>query len=142
VPLLCRENKEQRGRERELCNSRGWMDGWTDRSDKLHLGQTDRYTDPAPPAPQDPLAAVADGIAAETSVLALDEFFVTDVADAAILSRLFGRLWDDGLVLVSTSNRHPDALYEGGLQRNLFLPFIDRLKVRRGGHDLGWHHRA
>ncbi|EFN56104.1 hypothetical protein CHLNCDRAFT_22338, partial [Chlorella variabilis] len=84
----------------------------------------------------DPLAHVADGIADRISVLCLDELFVTDVADAMILHRLFGRLWDRGLVLVATSNRHPDALYEGGLQRSLFLPFIQRLKEACAVHDM------
>ena len=78
---------------------------------------------------QDPLVQVADSVARESKVLCLDEFFVNDVADAAILNRLFSRLWENGLVLVSTSNRAPDALYENGLQRNLFLPFIEKLKV-------------
>ncbi len=77
----------------------------------------------------DPLTAVANDISRKTKVLCLDELFVTDVADAMILHRLFGRLWDNGLVLVATSNRRPDTLYEGGLQRQLFLPFIARLKV-------------
>lgn len=78
---------------------------------------------------QDPLVQVADSVARESKVLCLDEFFVNDVADAAILNRLFSRLWENGLVLVSTSNRAPDTLYENGLQRNLFLPFIEKLKV-------------
>ena len=53
----------------------------------------------------DPLAAVADRLMRDMRVLCLDEFFVTDVADATILARLFGYLWDRGLVLVATSNR-------------------------------------
>lgn len=100
---------------------------------------------------QDPLVQVADAVARESKVLCLDEFFVNDVADAAILNRLFSRLWENGLVLVSTSNRAPDALYEGGLQRNLFLPFIEKLKKACKVHDmasvtdyrrLAHHHRG
>ncbi|MEW5300286.1 MAG: hypothetical protein WDW36_003227 [Sanguina aurantia] len=84
----------------------------------------------------DPLLKVADSIAAETHVLALDELFVTDVADAAIVNRLFTRLWESGLVLVATSNRPPDELYKGGLQRHLFLPFIEKLKTHCQAHDM------
>ncbi len=50
------------------------------------------------------------------------------MADALIMRRLFGGLIDGGLVMVATSNRHPDALYHNGIQRQLFLPFIDFLK--------------
>jgi predicted ATPase len=85
---------------------------------------------------RDPLARVADALASSCRVLCLDELFVTDVADAMILGRLFGRLWDDGLVLVATSNRAPSSLYEGGLQRQLFLPFIERLQRRCHVHDM------
>lgn len=90
---------------------------------------------------QDPLVEVADDISKGCRVLALDEFFVTDVADAMVLHRLFDRLWDNGLVLIATSNRAPDDLYEGGLQRDSFLPFIDRLKVITLflNHSLAYH---
>jgi predicted ATPase len=62
-----------------------------------------------------------------TRVLAMDEFFVTDVADAMILNRLFARLWDRGVVLVTTSNRAPDKLYEvrDGRQGGLIAGWLD-----------------
>lgn len=87
-------------------------------------------------ATRDPLGAVAADLASSARVLALDEIFVHDVADATILARLFAGLWDAGVVLVATSNRAPDALYEGGLQRALFLPFIASLKTRCVPHDM------
>ncbi|KAL6012239.1 hypothetical protein ACLOJK_002717 [Asimina triloba] len=85
----------------------------------------------------DPLEVVAGEISDESILLCLDEFMVTDVADALILNRLFGHLFSKGIVLVSTSNRAPDNLYEGGLQRDLFLPFVASLKVQQGFYFVG-----
>lgn len=85
----------------------------------------------------DPLEVVAGEISDESILLCLDEFMVTDVADALILNRLFKHLFCKGIVLLSTSNRPPDNLYEGGLQRDLFLPFIDTLKARCTVHEIG-----
>ncbi|KAH9605091.1 hypothetical protein KSS87_004709 [Heliosperma pusillum] len=85
----------------------------------------------------DPLEVVAGEISDEAILLCLDEFMVTDVADALILNRLFGQLFNDGVVLVATSNRAPDSLYEGGLQRDLFLPFIATVKERCVAHQIG-----
>ncbi|KAI5081582.1 hypothetical protein GOP47_0001325 [Adiantum capillus-veneris] len=85
----------------------------------------------------DPLQVVAEELSKEAILLCLDEFMVTDVADALILNRLFGHLFERGMVLVTTSNRAPDKLYEGGLQRDLFLPFIALLKARCIVHEIG-----
>ena len=61
---------------------------------------------------------------------------MNDIADATILHRLFGAMWSQGITLVATSNRHPDSLYEGGLQRQLFLPFIEMIKKKCVIHNM------
>ena len=79
---------------------------------------------------EDPLRSVAATIAGGARVLCLDELFVSDIADAMILSGLFGALDEDGVVLVFTSNVPPDGLYRDGLQRARFLPAIALIERR------------
>lgn len=85
----------------------------------------------------DALLSVASKVAAEAQLLCFDEFQVRDVGDAMLMNRLFGRMFDRGVTMVATSNRPPEDLYAGGLQRELFEPFIHRVKERCLVHRLG-----
>jgi cell division protein ZapE len=84
----------------------------------------------------DPVQPVADAIADEATLLCFDEMQVTDITDAMLVGRLFERLFERGVIIVTTSNRGPDELYKDGLNRNLFLPFIALIKDRLEVHEL------
>jgi cell division protein ZapE len=79
---------------------------------------------------EDPVRPVADTIADGATLLAFDEMEINDITDAMLVGRLFERLFERGVVVVTTSNRPPDDLYKDGLNRHLFLPFIAMLKDR------------
>lgn len=76
----------------------------------------------------DPLAGIARDFARDTRLLCLDEFHITDITDAMLMKRLLEALFEQGLVIATTSNFEPDALYLHGLQRNQFVPAIELIK--------------
>ncbi|MCX7558065.1 cell division protein ZapE [Sulfitobacter sp. F26204] len=84
----------------------------------------------------DAIAPVAAEVAASVRLLAFDEMQITDITDAMIVGRLFEALFSAGVVVVTTSNRLPDALYKDGLNRNLFVPFIELIKAKMVVHEL------
>lgn len=85
---------------------------------------------------EDALAPFADSVAADLRLLALDEMQITDITDAMIVGRLFQRLIEGRVAIITTSNRPPDDLYKDGLNRALFLPFIELLKKRMQVHEI------
>ncbi len=90
--------------------------------DSLHRRRRQASGDPIPP--------LARSLAMQLRLLCFDEFQVADIADAMLLGRLFEALFEEGLVVVATSNYAPDELYMDGLQRENFLPFVALIKER------------
>ena len=84
----------------------------------------------------DALKPFLEKVGGELRLLAFDEMQVNDITDAMIVGRLFEGLMARGVVIVTTSNRPPDDLYKDGLNRQLFLPFIELLKTRMVVHHL------
>jgi cell division protein ZapE len=104
--------------------------------ERLHKRREELAAKGAPPE-SDTIVPIARAIASETRLLCFDEFQVANIADAMILGRLFETLFEEGLTVIATSNRAPDDLYSGGLQRDRFLPFIALMKLRLEILELG-----
>jgi cell division protein ZapE len=84
----------------------------------------------------DPIAHVAAEITKRSTLLCFDEMHITDIADAMILARLFKMLFENQVVVVATSNLPPRELYRNGLNRQLFMPFIELIEERMDIEEL------
>ncbi len=89
---------------------------------------------------KDAVIEVAHAFADDLTLLCLDELQILDITDAMLVGRIFDTLFSRGVVVVATSNRHPDDLYKDGLNRHLFVPFIETIKselevIELGGED-------
>ena len=96
----------------------------------------DRIGEARKQVPGDPIPHVARALAAKARLICFDELHVTDIADAMILSRLFKGLLEEAVVVVATSNVPPEELYKNGLNRDLFLPFIDLIRQHMDVEEL------
>ena len=85
---------------------------------------------------EDALAPVAEAVATDIRLLAFDEMQITDITDAMIVGRLFEKLFAAGIVVVTTSNRAPSELYKNGINRQLFLPFIQLIEEKLVLHEM------
>lgn len=85
---------------------------------------------------EDAIKPIAQKVAQDVRLLAFDEMQIKDITDAMIVGRLFELLFQAGVVVVTTSNRIPDDLYKNGLNRQLFLPFIDLIKEQLNVHEM------
>ena len=77
----------------------------------------------------DPLKKIVRDLSKKYECLCFDEFYVEDIADAMLLGKFMTELFESDLSFFATSNIAPTNLYEGGLQRKLFLPAIEAIET-------------
>jgi len=100
-------------------------DFMTDAQDRIHAHR--KAYEAGETKEEDPIPVIAKTLSQDAAVLCFDEFTVTDIADAMILGRLFEAMFAEGVTVVATSNVEPQNLYLNGLNRKIFMRFIDLL---------------